>query len=68
MTITEGDRVEFKIAILRLGWHQYQVAMAAGLHESKLSAFLSGRTGLKRSQVAKLRDVLGMEEVVDVSA
>jgi hypothetical protein len=68
MTLKEGDRVEYKIAILKLGCHQYQVAMAAGLHESKLSAFLSGRTGLNRAQLEKLQQVLGLEEVADVSA
>jgi hypothetical protein len=68
MTLKEGDHIEYKIAILRLGWHQYEVAAAAGLHESKLSAFLSGRTGLNRAQLDRLRDVLGLQEVADVSA
>ena len=66
MKIKEGDRVEYKIAMLRLGQHQYEIAHAAGLHESQLSAFLSGRVGLNQRQIAQLQAVLGME-VVDVS-
>ena len=65
MIITEGDRLHYKLAIVRLGQRQYQVAIAAGLHESKLSAFLSGRVELKPEQIQRLQSVLGLDEVVD---
>jgi plasmid maintenance system antidote protein VapI len=66
MTISEGDRLDYKLALVRLGLRQYQVAMAAGLHESKLSAFLTGRVQLKPDQLERLKSVLGLEEVADV--
>ena len=68
MKIREGDRITYKLAILQQGCHQYEIAMRAGLHESKLSAFLNGRTGLNPCQLARLNEVLGLEEIADVSA
>ena len=60
-------RLDYRLAIVRRQLRQYEVAQLAGLHESTLSAFLSGRVRLKRDQVARLQQVLGLEEVADVS-
>jgi hypothetical protein len=67
MTINEGERIDYKIAILRRGCFQYQIAAAAGLTEYRLSMFLRGRGNLKPDQLARLQAVLGLEEGADVS-
>jgi transcriptional regulator with XRE-family HTH domain len=67
MPITEGDRLAFKLAIVRLGCRQYEVAQLVGVHESTLSAFLCGRVTLKGDQLARLREVLRIEESLDVA-
>lgn len=65
MRLDEDTRLDYKLAIVRLGRRQYQVAQLAGLHESTLSAFLTGRIRLKADQVARLQQVLGLEEVAN---
>jgi hypothetical protein len=61
----EAERLDYRIAIMRSGRYQYQVAGQAGLSEHQLSMFLRGRLNLKPEQVSRLQDVLGMREVAD---
>jgi plasmid maintenance system antidote protein VapI len=53
-------RLALKIAILKTGRRQYEVAKAAGIHENLLSAALSGRRALSPETLSRLEQVLGL--------
>ena len=57
----EGSmRLDFKIAVLKSGLHQFEVAQAAGLSEGRLSRFIRGREQLRPEEEQRLRMVLGL--------
>jgi hypothetical protein len=62
------ERLPYRIAIMRSGRFQYQLALEAGISETQLSLFLHGRGDLKPDQLARLETVLGMRADVDVPA
>jgi transcriptional regulator with XRE-family HTH domain len=57
-----NSRLEFKLAIIRLGKHQYQIANELGINENRLSQFLCGRRVLPADTIAHLQEILGMEQ------
>jgi plasmid maintenance system antidote protein VapI len=61
--LDEGARVELKVAIVRLGKHQYEVAHAIGVNENRLSQFLCGRRSLPPDKLTRLEEVLGLTPV-----
>jgi plasmid maintenance system antidote protein VapI len=58
-------RVDLKVAIVRSGRPQYEIAQELGVPESQLSKFIRGYGALSPEQAKKLREVLGLapEEV-----
>ena len=63
-------RLDYKIAIIKSGRHQFEVAHASGLSEGRLSRFIRGREHLRPEEEQRLRTVLGLvaevEEVASV--
>jgi hypothetical protein len=53
-------RLDFKLAILKTGRFQYEIAQEANLSEGRLSRFLRGREHLRPEEEAKLASVLGL--------
>jgi hypothetical protein len=54
--------LDFKIAIIKSGRRQYEIAHESGLSEGRLSRFIRGRERLRPEEEQKLRAVLGLEE------
>jgi plasmid maintenance system antidote protein VapI len=53
-------RVDFKVAILKSGRYQFQIASECGLSEGRLSRFIRGREQLRPEEELRLRTVLGL--------
>jgi len=58
-------RLDFKIAILKSGKHQFEIAHEANLSEGRLSRFLRGREQLRPEEEAKLAAILGVTAEVE---
>ena len=52
---------DIKLAILKSGRPQYEIAREVGISDSQLSKFLYGRARLRPELVRKLRILLGVE-------
>ena len=61
-------RLDYKLAILRSGRYQFQVAHEAGLSEGRLSRFIRGREQLRPEEELRLRTVLGLTEELEEAA
>jgi hypothetical protein len=55
-------RLDFKVAILKSGQRQFEIAHASGLSEGRLSRFIRGRERLRPEEEERLRTVLGLAE------
>jgi transcriptional regulator with XRE-family HTH domain len=55
-------RLEIKLAILRSGRPQYQIARELGVTESTLSKFIRGYGSLRPEQERKLAEILQLPE------
>jgi hypothetical protein len=53
-------RLDFKLAILKSGRFQFQIAHESGLSEGRLSRFVRGREDLRPEEEQRLRIVLGL--------
>ncbi len=53
-------RLDFKVAILRSGRYQFEIAHEAGLSEGRLSRFVRGREQLRPEEERRLRTILGL--------
>ena len=53
-------RLDYKLAILKSGRYQFEVAHASGLSEGRLSRFIRGREHLRPEEELRLRTVLGL--------
>jgi hypothetical protein len=53
-------RIDYKIAVLASGRHQYEIAKAAKITEGRLSRFIRGRERLRPDEEQRLREVLGL--------
>ncbi len=53
-------RLDYKMAILKSGRYQFEVAHAANLSEGRLSRFIRGRELLRADEERRLREVLGL--------
>jgi hypothetical protein len=60
-------RLDVKIAILKSGQRQYEIAHASGLSEGRLSRFIRGRELLRPEEELRLRAVLGLVDVEEVT-
>jgi hypothetical protein len=64
----EAMRLDYKLAILKSGRYQFEIAHESGLSEGRLSRFIRGREQLRPEEEDRLRTVLGLateaEEVV----
>jgi hypothetical protein len=60
--VMEGEimRLDYKLAVLKSGRHQFEVAHEAGLSEGRLSRFIRGREQLRPEEEQRLRTVLGL--------
>jgi hypothetical protein len=61
-------RLDFKIAVLKSGRHQFEVAHESGLSEGRLSRFIRGREQLRPEEEQRLRTVLGLVVEVEEAA
>jgi hypothetical protein len=63
-------RFDYKLAILKSGRYQFEIAHESGLSEGRLSRFIRGREQLRPEEELRLRAVLGLvaevEEVAHV--
>jgi hypothetical protein len=64
----DSMRLDFKIAILKSGRRQFEIAHESGLSEGRLSRFIRGREHLRPEEEQRLRTVLGLVEVEEVHA
>ena len=53
-------RLDFKMAILRSGKYQFEIAQAINVSEGRLSRFIRGREHLRPEEELRLREVLGL--------
>jgi hypothetical protein len=53
-------RLDYKIAIIKSGQRQYEIAHESGLSEGRLSRFIRGREQLRPEEEQRLRIVLGL--------
>jgi transcriptional regulator with XRE-family HTH domain len=58
------SRLALKVAILKSGKHQYQIAKEIGVNENGFSAFLCGRRSLPPEKLARLEEALGLTTAV----
>jgi hypothetical protein len=65
--LDQTNRLELKIAIIRAGKKQYQIADELGLTEEAFSKFMRGRRTLPADKLVQLQELLGME-LLDVPA
>jgi transcriptional regulator with XRE-family HTH domain len=54
--------LDLKVAIVRSGKPQYRFAQQIGVSESRLSKYLRGYGSLRREQIEKLAERLGLQE------
>jgi plasmid maintenance system antidote protein VapI len=54
--------MDIKVAILKSGRQQYQIAQAIGVSEYRLSRYVHGRAKLQPDQEAKLAEMLGLQD------
>ena len=60
-------RMDLKIAIVKCGKPQYQIAQELGIPESRLSKYLRGYGTLHPDQISQLHQTLGLEENEETS-
>jgi hypothetical protein len=58
-------RLDVKIAIIKSGRRQYEIAHASGLSEGRLSRFIRDREHLRPEEELRLRTVLGLAAEVE---
>ena len=58
-------RLDIKIAIIKTGRRQYEIAHESGLSEGRLSRFIRGREHLRPEEEQRLRMVLGLTATVE---
>jgi hypothetical protein len=58
-------RLDYKLAILKSGRYQFEIAQASGLSEGRLSRFIRGRERLRPEEELRLRTVLGLPAEVE---
>jgi hypothetical protein len=58
-------RLDFKLAILKSGRYQFEIAHDAGLSEGRLSRFVRGREERRPDEERRLRTVLGLDTAAD---
>jgi hypothetical protein len=54
--------LDIKIAIIRSGRHEYEIARTLGVSENALSKFIRGHGNLRPEQVDKLFELLGLRK------
>lgn len=55
-------RLDLKVAIVRSGLRQYEVARTIGVSENSLSKFICGHGTLRSEHLEKLHALLGVED------
>jgi hypothetical protein len=61
LVIEEGNmRLDYKLAVLKSGRYQFEIAHESGLSEGRLSRFIRGREQLRPEEELRLRRVLGL--------
>lgn len=64
-------RLDFKLAVLKSGKHQFEIAHEAQLSEGRLSRFIRGREQLRAEEERRLREILQLPadgELCEVAA
>jgi hypothetical protein len=61
-------RLDYKLAILKSGRYQFEIAHDSGLSEGRLSRFIRGREQLRPEEEQRLRTVLGLGVEIDEAA
>ncbi|MBI4639921.1 MAG: helix-turn-helix transcriptional regulator [Candidatus Tectomicrobia bacterium] len=59
--------LDLKVAIVKSGRLQYQIAQELGVPESRLSKFLRGYGSLRPEQIQQLHAILGLERAENAS-
>jgi plasmid maintenance system antidote protein VapI len=57
-------RLDIKVAIVKSGRKQYEIAQELGVPESTLSKYVRGYGVLSQDQATKLAQLIGLEEEV----
>jgi hypothetical protein len=60
--------LDVKIAIIKSGRRQYEIAHESGLSEGRLSRFIRGRERLRPEEEQRLRTILGLTVEVEEAA
>jgi transcriptional regulator with XRE-family HTH domain len=55
-------RMDVKVAIIKTGRRQYEIARELGVRESQLSKFVGGYGTLRPEQLEKLASLLGLTQ------
>jgi transcriptional regulator with XRE-family HTH domain len=58
-------RLDLKVAIIRSGRHQYEIARAIGVSENALSKFICGHGTLRPEHLEKLNTLLGLKNAAN---
>jgi transcriptional regulator with XRE-family HTH domain len=64
-------RYDFKLAVLKSGRYQFEIAREANLSEGRLSRFIRGREQLRADEERRLREILQLPmdgELCEVAA
>jgi hypothetical protein len=64
-------RYDFKLAVLKSGRYQFEIAREANLSEGRLSRFIRGREQLRAEEERRLREILELPvdgELYEVAA
>jgi hypothetical protein len=64
----DAMRLDYKVAILKSGRYQFEIAHESGLSEGRLSRFIRGREQLRPEEELRLRTVLGLTEEFEEAA
>ncbi len=59
------ERLDLKVAIIRSGRHQYEIARAIGVSENALSKFICGHGILRPEHLEKLNTLLGLKNAAN---
>jgi len=61
-------RLDYKLAVIKSGRFQYEIAAAVGVSEGRFSRFIRGREHLTPEEEQRLRSILGLTAEVDNAA
>jgi len=61
-------RLDYKLAVIKSGRFQYEIAAEVGVSEGRFSRFIRGREHLTTEEEQRLRTILGLTADVEEAA